>query len=440
MVYNVENCPERKRLVTSRIRLLINKPWFGNMITRLPLVDATDYGWCQTAGTDGRYVYYNREFIAKLRDAEVDFLFGHELLHCVYDHLGRRNDRNPLIWNIANDFVVNDTLVEEQVGELITTVKACYDRKYHDWASEEVYADLIENAVEVSLDDLLDQHFDMEGGESTDEGGGGQTVSVSSEGSKEGEDADADGGDGGEEKKDEPGKNGPPRYTKEEQRKIKDELKNAMIQSAQAAGAGNVPARIKRMIKELTEPTMDWRQLIDTQVQSIVKEDYTWMKPSRRSWHSDAILPAMNYADQIDVVVELDASGSISDDMLKDMLSEVKGVMTQFGDFTLTVATFDTSVYNMQVFTPQNIDEIHEYEIEGGGGTEFNCIWEHLKENDIDPKKLIVFTDGYPWGSWGDPDYCDTIFVIHSYPNKDFEAPFGLTAHYEPTPELRMAA
>ena len=156
---------------------------------------------------------------------------------------------------------------------------------------------------------------------------------------------------------------------------------------------------------------------------------------------SDAILPAMNYADQIDVVVELDASGSISDDMLKDMLSEVKGVMTQFGDFTLTVATFDTSVYNMQVFTPQNIDEIHEYEIEGGGGTEFNCIWEHLKDNDIEPKKLIVFTDGYPWGSWGDPDYCDTIFVIHSYPNKDFEAPFGLTAHYEPTAEqLKKAA
>ena len=45
------------------------------------------------------------------------------------------------------------------------------------------------------------------------------------------------------------------------------------------------------------------------------------------------------------------------------------------------------------------------------------------------PKKLIMFTDGYPWGSWGDENYCDTVFVIHGA--KDIEAPFGVTAHYE---------
>ena len=426
MAYNVENCPQRKRLVTSRIRLLINKPWFGNMITRLILVDATDYGWCHTAATDARHVFYNRDFVAKLRDAEIDFLFGHELLHCVYDHLGRRGDRDPLIWNIANDFVVNSTLVEENVGELITTVKACYDRKYKDFASEEVYADIMDNAIKVDINDLLDQHLDMEGGENTGDGNSASAGSSSGSNKK-----DAKEGSAGDEDTDEPFKNGPPKYSKEEQKKIKDEIKNSMIQSAQAAGAGNVPAGVRRLIKQLTEPTIDWRELIDTQVQSIVKEDFTFMKQSRRSWHSDAILPGMKNADTIEIVVGLDASGSINDDMLRDMLGEVKGATAQFDDFKITVFTFDTDVYNLQEFTPWNIDEIDTYEIEGGGGTKFEVCWDFMKENDIEPKKFIMFTDGYPWSSWGDEDYCDTIFVIHSYHDKNFEAPFGLTAHYE---------
>jgi hypothetical protein len=54
-----------------------------------------------------------------------------------------------------------------------------------------------------------------------------------------------------------------------------------------------------------------------------------------------------------------------------------------------------------------------------------------MKEEGIEPKKLIVFTDGYPWGSWGDETYCDTVFVIHSNHDKDLQAPFGVTAHYE---------
>ncbi len=423
--YDIENCPQRKRLVSSRIRLLINKPWFGNMITRLPLIDATDFGWCKTAATDARHIFYNRDFIAKLRDGEVDFLFGHELLHCVLDHLDRRKDRIPLLWNVANDYVVNDILVEEQVGELITTVKACYDRKYHDMASEEIYDDLYENAEKVSMDDLLDQHLDMNGGESTDEETSGQSKAKKTQ---EGDD-------------DTPGANGPPKYSEEEKKKIKDEFKNAMIQSAQAAGAGNVPEGVKRLINELTNPTIDWRELIDIQIQSTVKDDYTFMKQSRRSWHSDAILPGMNYADSIDIAVGLDASGSISDDMLRDMLSEVKGCMTQYDDFTITVFAFDTEVYGHKVFNPWNIDEIDTYEIKGGGGTEFEVCWDFMKENDINPKKFIMFTDGYPWSSWGDEDYCDTIFVIHSYHDKNFEAPFGLTAHYEPFKEqLRKAA
>jgi len=111
------------------------------------------------------------------------------------------------------------------------------------------------------------------------------------------------------------------------------------------------------------------------------------------------------------------------------MLSEVRGIMEQFQDFRVKVWCFDTQVYNYQEFTPQNIDEFEDYAITGGGGTDFDANWTFMKENDIHPERFIMFTDGYPWNSWGDPDYCDTVFIIHG--SDDIKPPFGNYAYYD---------
>ena len=71
------------------------------------------------------------------------------------------------------------------------------------------------------------------------------------------------------------------------------------------------------------------------------------------------------------------------------------------------------------------------YELMGGGGTDFMANWTYMKEQEYVPKKLIMFTDGYAWDSWGDPDYCDTVFVIHSNRDKNLEGPFGTSVHYD---------
>jgi predicted metal-dependent peptidase len=174
---------------------------------------------------------------------------------------------------------------------------------------------------------------------------------------------------------------------------------------------------------------MNWRELIQQKVQALVKADFTWMRPSRRSWHMDAIFPGNNYGEKIEVDVSIDASGSMSEGMLRDILSEVKGIMQTFDDFVLRVWTFDTQVYGFEKFTPDNIDEVDTYELQGGGGTSFECNWAFMQENEIEPKLFIMFTDGYPCGSWGEEDYCDTLFVIHG--NTTIQAPFGQTAYYD---------
>ena len=225
------------------------------------------------------------------------------------------------------------------------------------------------------------------------------------------------------------GKNKMPVMSKEDKEKLKDEIKNAVLQAAQAAGAGNVPKGVERLIKNMTEPKMDWRSLLDQHITSVVKSDYSFMRPSRKGWSVDAILPGLQPEPAVDVCVAIDTSGSISNKQLKIFLSEVKGIMDSFQDYKVHVWSFDTEVHNPEVFTPDK--DITDYVPGGFGGTEFEANWTWMKENGVQPKKLIVFTDGYPWGSWGDENYCDTLWVIHSNHDKELEAPFGVTTHYE---------
>ena len=239
------------------------------------------------------------------------------------------------------------------------------------------------------------------------------------------EDGEGEGGGGDQEGN---GK-GRPRLTEAEKKQIRDEIKEAMVAAAQSAGAGKVPQGIARMISDFTEPKMDWRELLRMNIQSILKSNFSFSRPNRKSQHSGAVLPGMTNEETVDVSVAIDMSGSISDAMAKDFISEVKGIMDEYHDFKLDLWCFDTSVYNYAKFSGDNADDILTYQVKGGGGTDFDANFEFMKENEIEPKRFIMFTDGYPCGSWGDENYCESLFVIHG--NDSIIAPFGQTAYYK---------
>ena len=389
-----------EKLVTARIGLLLRHPFFGNLATRLKLVDASD--WCATLATDGRHFYYNNEFVNKLKPKEAEFGFAHEVLHNVFDHMGRRDHRDPQLSNIAADYATNQILKDERIGEVPSWIKIFQDNKYRGMSYEQIYDDLYDKAEKIDLSqlgELLDEHLDGE-----DDGEG-----------------DGDG--------DQEGKGKRPRLTAEEKKQIRDEIKEAMVAAAQAAGAGKVPASVARMIQTFTEPKMDWRQMLRMNIQSILKSNFSFSRPNRKSQHCGAVLPGMMNEETIDVSVAIDMSGSISDQQAMDFLSEVKGIMDEYKDFKLDLWCFDTQVYGYKQFTSDTADEILEYKCQGGGGTAFEANWDFMRNEDIQPKKFIMFTDGYPCGTWGDEDYCDTIFIVHG--NDSIIAPFGQTAHYK---------
>jgi predicted metal-dependent peptidase len=202
-----------------------------------------------------------------------------------------------------------------------------------------------------------------------------------------------------------------------------------MLAAAQAVGAGNLPAGVKRLVQDMTEPVINWRELIQQHIQSIVKDDFTWMRPSRRGWHMDAILPGTKPGEQIDVCIAIDMSGSIGEEDSRAFLSEIKGIMDAYDEYKITVWCFDTDIYNMQVFNSDNMDSIETYEPQGGGGTDFMANWQFMIENNIEPKKFIMFTDGMPFGEWGIEEYCETVWIIKGNPG--CEPPWGIWAHYE---------
>jgi predicted metal-dependent peptidase len=393
----VKILPDQKlieeKLTTARIGLLIRQPFFGSMATRLKLVRDDSM---PTAATDGRHFYYNLEFIAGLTTKQTEFLFGHEVLHNVFEHHLRKefpdgvkikgcSSRHHMAWNIACDYVINNILIESNIGEQIEDT--LYDKKYQGMCSEEVYDDLMKNCTEMDLcslaEKLLDEHMD-----SLEDKGKG--------------------------------------LSDEEKQQIKNEIKESLLASAQAA-AGNVPMGVDRFIKSFTQPTLSWKEILRQDIQSVInKSDYTFYNPSKKGRQQGIVLPGMLKQNALDICIAIDTSGSISDEDLNVFLGEISGIMEQYEEYTIRLWSFDTKVYNDEVFRSDEGRDITEYKTKGGGGTLFECNWNYMKENDIQPKIFIMFTDMMPCGGWGDETYCDDVIFV-GYKSRGKTAPFGTT-------------
>ena len=110
-------------------------------------------------------------------------------------------------------------------------------------------------------------------------------------------------------------------------KKIRDELKDKVLQAANAS-AGNLPASIARLVDHLVEPKINWRDFIRETIQSQLTSDYTYRRPNRRHHGGDVVFASLEREETVDVEVSIDQSGSISADMARDFLSEIMGMLS----------------------------------------------------------------------------------------------------------------
>lgn len=390
----------------ARIKLLHYFPLFGVLALRLnPVINNV----IPTAATDGKRIYYNEAFFESLTPDEILFVFAHEILHCVYDHIGRRGSKDPKYWNMAVDFVVNWHLSQSTNDGGIGTIgkrpeNTLYDKKYAGMTSEEIYKIIIESKPKEQKS--WDVHLDP------------------SQAS-----GDSNGGSDGSEK----GANELPFVTEQELQENKADFLEGLKRAVkQMNGIGNVPSYFKELIEELEEPKINWRKYIAATIRSIPTVNKTFMRISRRSHALGVYLPGNKPEKQINIAVALDTSGSVSTDQLRVFLSEIKGIMKQFTKYKIKIWCFDTEVKETSYKEFTDIDglDITKYEIEGRGGTHFGANWTFMKENKILADKLIIFTDGECGFEGCEQRYMDTIWLVHNtYDN--FDPPFGDVIQYE---------
>jgi len=366
------------KLVAARTWLIIDKPFLGALVLRLPLVQA-DPKWCPSTATDARSFYYNPKYIESLSFEQTKFILAHEALHCALSHFARREHRDKRRWDIACDFAVNPLLIADGLrpprGALILD-------GFKDMTAEEIYPYIQENSDEEPMDQhLYDQ--DDQGSQGSGRGGG--------DGGGQGEDRSEGGGSDGETDPNAHGAPQPPPLSAPERDAFAKQWQQRMASAAQQAlQAGKLGGSLARLVDHLLQPQLPWRMLLARYMTQAARTDYSFTHPSRRE--GPAILPGLR-GQHIDLVVALDTSGSISDEEMKEFVSEINAIKGQVGArITLHACDERLAADGPWTFEPWEEIELPK-KFQGGGGTKFTPVFEWAEDQDRQPNLLLYFTD-----------------------------------------------
>lgn len=360
-----------KRLMLSKMRILCNNGFYGLLLMHMK------YGLdeeCGTAYTDGKVIRFDPKFLDELNDDELDFIMMHEILHVALKHCFRGRELEKELYNIACDIVVNSnillsnnmdtrTITLRSDGEAIHL--APNGKEGYEYTAEEVY-------------NMLQKNLGMNNAKLQSNGKTKNTTNIIDN------------------------------HTKWQQIEKNEELEELWISRLDEVSKTieirdsiinreTMPAFAQRRLKELKNAQTDWREiLIDFLHEEVV--DYSFMPPDRRFDDCPFFLPDFNDKDikPENILFMIDTSASMKDDMVTAAYSEVKGAIEQFnGKLIGMLGFFDAVVIKPVPF--ENEKEFEMIKAIGGGGTNFQIIFNYVKEYMTDnlPVSIIILTDGY---------------------------------------------
>jgi len=394
-----------KKLATARTKLILEKPFLGALVLRLPMVRAKD-DWCDATFSNGRKLYYNEHYIDALTPDQTQFVLAHEALHCALSHFARRQNRVQHRWDMACDFAINPMLINDGMKP---PVDANYMREYDGMTAEEIYPMLEDNdndqerELEQNLNPDSDNEKDDDSGGTPDQHdqreGRDQKQKSDSKGQGE-EDGGArednsDKGDGAGKKQEGPPEEGegePDPLTPQEIESLSLQWQQRMASAAQQAiQAGKMGGSMARMVDHLLQPRLPWRMLLSRYMTMVARDDYTYMRPSSRRG-DPAVYPSLRSA-QLNIVVALDISGSISNNEINEFMSEVDSIKAQMrARITLLVCDSKLADGCPWLFEPWDEFTMPQ-KFKGGGGTSFKPVMEWAEEQDEAPSLIVYFTD-----------------------------------------------
>ena len=406
------------KLAAARTRLILDKPFLGALVLRLPMVAAKD-NWCPSTATDAKTFYYNPKYIDSLSMNQTQFMLAHEALHCALSHFVRRQHRIKHRWDLACDYAINPLLTEDG---LTPPPEAVVFDEYKGMTAEEIYPLLDDNDETETLDKHVYDNQEESGGtpnqpppknrqdekptDKSPDDKGDKSPSPETDNDEQknrpkpqhdpGSEQSAKPEPGQGEQFDQPESNGdgadePPPLTAQEKETLAVQWQQRMAGAAQQAmQAGKLGGSIARMIDHLLQPQLPWRMLLARYMTATARDDFSYMRPSRRE--GNAILPSLR-SNKIDIVVALDTSGSIKPNEVDEFLSEVNALKAQIRA-RVSVIPCDSEIAEGAPWLFEAWDDIEIPDsIKGGGGTSFIPVFDWISRQDVVPELLVYFTD-----------------------------------------------
>ena len=367
------------KLSAACTRLILDRPFIGALVLRLPM-KAADPKWCATIGTDARNFYYNPEYIDSLTLEQTQFALAHEAMHCALSHFARREHRVQHRWDIACDLAINPILIKEGMTPV---PGALYNIGYEGMMAEEIYPLVEENDEEQTHDQHL--YSDEQSSSSPSQGGQG------SQPDEQDRDSDDTGGGGTGNEGEQATTGAPESLSDTEKEQLSVQWRQRLAGAAQQAmQAGKLGGSLRRLVDHLLQPQLPWRMLLARYMTASSRDDYSYMRPSRRE--GEAIFPSLRSA-QTDILVVLDTSGSIRNTEMQEFVSEIDAIKGQVrARITLHACDAALSEEGPWIYEPWEEFSLPD-NIRGGGGTRFTPVFEWAEAQGSAPDLLVYFTD-----------------------------------------------
>ena len=393
----------RTKLTAARARLILERPFIGALVMYLPLEPASAR-WCETVATGARAFYFNADYVRKVDFAEVQFVLAHAALHCALGHFARRAHRTLRRWDVACDHAVNLLLIDEGLRPPPGVIA---NSDFRGLAAEEIYPLIAADTQECTLD----RHIADEVGIAS-----GAHAAAAVQGSAHddvyrlrqldrtpGEDSDT-WDDAGSEARHGAASTTPPRgLSPRESEALQRAWQSRMVNAAQRAReAGRLSISCARLLQEIVQPTLPWRAVLARYMISAARDDYSYLRLSRRD--GNAILPRLASVDA-DVCVAVDTSGSIKPGELAEFAAEVDSLKSQIRARVTLLACDERldarAPWRFQAWEPVLLP----HEFSGGAGTSFVPVFDWVAREHYRPDVLVYFTDAEGDFPSAAPDY-----------------------------------
>lgn len=343
------------KLSRAKAKLVMYHPFFASIVCSIPM---TEDNSIPTMATNGKRILYNADFVDGMTSDEVLFVLCHEVGHCMFNHMFRRNHRDLKRWNIAGDYVINDMLVSDKIGTM---------------PSGGLFDPALVQRGGGTTEGVYDLLPDSDSGDG-DDGYSGTSIDLC-------EDAPGDAA---------------------EQSQAEAEMRVSLAQAARVAKQhGKLSSSLARLVDEALEPKVNWKDVMRDFATSKAKIDLTYARPNRRFMAHDLIMPSLDGEALGEIVYCIDCSGSTWG-VLGEFGAEVKAFHEDCKPVKLHIIYFDTRVSHHDQYS---VDDTVIVEGHGGGGTAFSPVFDYMRDHDIAPDACVVLTDLYCDDFGPQPEY-----------------------------------